>query len=106
MKQIRKPHVLRGQAAVCIVLGLLLLWSSRSARAYNYEGAWYVDSPTAVTTLQSKGFNVFMIPGGLSHATVQSTLAAITAPGAGAIVMLNGFDDAGGSAFVYWLESI
>ena len=65
-----------------------------------------MDSPTAVTTLQSKGFNVFMIPGGLSHSQIQSTLAAITAPGAGAIVMLNGFTDSDASAFVYWIKSI
>ncbi len=64
-----------------------------------------MDSPGAVTTLQSKGFNVFMIPGGLSHSTIQSTLQAITSP-AGAIVMLNGFTDADASAFVYWIISI
>src|SRR5437867_3949175 len=108
MKQTRKYNVYNvscREAVVCILLSMVLLWFSGSARAYNYEGAWYVDSPGAVTTLQSKGFNVFMIPGGLSHSTIQSTLAAITPP-AGAIVMLNGFDDAGATAFMDWLQSI
>src|SRR5438105_8484030 len=109
MKQIRKYRVynmLSQKPIVCILLSVILLLFSKSAQAYNYEGAFYVDSPTAVTTLQNKGFNVFMIPGGLSHSTIQSTLGAITAPGGGAIIMLNGFDDAGASDFVYWLMSI
>jgi hypothetical protein len=107
MKQTYKFNVILGRRMVCILLSIIvLLWFSRPAHAVNYEGAFYVDSPTAVTTLQNKGFNVFMIPGGLSHSNIQSTLAAITAPGAGAIVVLNGFDDAGATAFMDWVQSI
>jgi len=105
MKQTRKYNVFREQAVVAIFLRIVLLGFSRSAHAYNYEGAFYVDSPGAVQTLQSRGFNVFMVPGGLSHSQIQATLAAITPP-AGAIMMLNGFSDNDASAFVTWLRSI
>jgi len=101
MKPTLKSNVLREKAVVGILLSIVMLSVSQPARAINYEGAFYVDSPSAVTTLQSRGFNVFMVPGGLSHSNIQATLAAITPP-AGAIVVLNGFDDSGASAFMDW----
>src|SRR5438105_1027322 len=66
----------RHQTTFYMLLGIVLLTFSQSARAYNYEGAFYVDSPTAVTTLQNAGFNTFIVPGALpgGHAQVQSVL--------------------------------
>ena len=70
-------------------------------------GAWWVDSPQAVQTLEARGYNLFHLPAGyLDEATFRSTLSAL-GPQSRAIVMLQYFS-AGGqlSAAKSWVSAL